>query len=492
MIKLKSLAKADSISGTPATCIKRLLAEMIKDAKELALNELCKKVLAPLLHVPLTDIPQPVVSGNSVEVRLSAKTDSDAARIVKAAMAKSPWLKLKAKTKDRNGSVYAFCLDSKAFANQIKSLKKFNPALAVQALEEASIKITFLKEQEKAKVETNIRPVLGPGSLSLSSFGLSEGKKYTKAALDKAVDAGIQKAGSAIPILNAVVDLARNNSRKVVMVAHPMATRDLAIVEKTFLPIAAAIAALHANPKLTAMFMGSNFVLYSGKRPVGRLGDSLLGKIKLRDAVKRCEKECGKYGNPSKILDVLDAEGQQKEKRLSELFNDLAKHIQTHSSGPAARAALKLKKAAGIEGPLDWNAFYKVVQDAAKEIRAHRSHPFISNIKDVVSELNKGRGVLDLWRIKWEADIALDRLDWLGIIIADVLEDEVMKNSRAVQSLSCTVDWLQNTVPCALSLKYQGSSGIRVAFEPCKAFAPRNWKIELQGIMESSPGWSLL
>lgn len=492
MIALKSLAKADSISGTPATCIKRLLAEMIKDAKELALNELCKRVLAPLLRVPLKDIPYPVVSGNAVEVRLSAKTDSDAERIAKTAMAKSPWLKFKAKKKDKNGSVYAFCLDAKAFSSQIQKLKKFNPALAIQALEETSVKITFLKEQEKAKVEASVRPVLGPGSLSLSSFGLSERQKYTKTALDKAVNAGIQKTGSAIPILNAIVGLARKNSRKVVMVPHPMATRDLAIVEKAFLPIAAAIAALYANPKLTVMFTDSGFVLYSGKRPVGRMGDPLLGRIKLRDAVKQCEKDCGKYGNPSKLLDVLDAEGQHKEKRLSELFNDLAKHIRTHSSGPAARAALKLKKAAGIEGPLDWNEFHKVVQDAAKEIRAHRSHPFISNVKDVVSELNKGRGVLDLWKIQWEVDIALDRLNWLGTIIADVLEDEVMNNSRAVQSLSCTVDWLQNTVPCALSLKYQGSEGIRVAFEPCKAFSPRNWKIELQGIMESAPGWSPL
>lgn len=489
-MKLKSLEKADSIIGTPAICAKRLLAETVKDAKELALNELCKKVLAPLLHVPLTDIPMPVATGGAVEVRLSAKGDSDAARIVKTAMARSPWLKLKAKTKDKNGSAYAFCLDSKAFADQLKNLKKFDVAIAVRVLEETVVKMTFLKEQEKAKVESNVRPMLGPGSLSLSSFGLSEGKKYTKAALDKAVDAGIQKSGCAIPILNAVAGLARSNVRKSVVVSHPMASRDLAIVEKAFLPIAAAIAALHANPKLTAMFTEDGFVLYSGKRPVGRMGDSLLGRIKLRDAIKQCERECGKYGNPSKLLDVLDAEGQQKDKRLAELFNDLAKHIQTHSSGPAAKAALKLKKAAGISGPLDWNAFQKVVQDAAREIRAHGSHPFISNVKDVVAELNQGRGVLDLWKIKWEADIALGRLDWLGTIIADVLEDEVMSNSRAVQSLSCTVDWLQNTVPCALSLKYQGSEGIRVAFEPCKAFVPRKWKIELQGMMESSPGWS--
>ena len=104
--------------------------------------------------------------------------------------------------------------------------------------------------------------------------------------------------------------------------------------------------------------------------------------------------------------------------------------------------------------------------------------------------MNSGRNVVDLSRILWEADILRNRLDWLGALMADVLEDEVCASARAMQTLSCTVDWMQNEGPCSLSLRYLGSSGIRISFQPCGAIAPKSWKLQLQNIMSTGAEWS--
>ena len=493
MIQLKILSKADSITGTSASKVRRLQEGILKEAKNIVDAEICRKIIAPLLKVPPLEAPPAVLLKDAVEVRLAAGSDAEASKIAKAVVSKASWLVLKEQAKKKDGSEWTFNLNPKEFERQLAALKKFGKDDASLALLQTIIRLSFCKEQKSAKIaEKPSASALKEGSLSLSAFGISVGKPYTKSALDKAVEASIQKMGAAIPVVNAVFSLAHSKHESYAMVAHPMSSRDTARAEKELLPLVSAVSVLHSNPKLSVVFNGeSGFILYYGKRPVGRMGKDMKDGLLLKDAIKLCEAECGKYGNSSVLLDVLDAEGKRKEERLAELFNDLAKHIKIHSSGPAARAARLLANAAGINGIPDWNAFSKVIGDAAEEIRAHRTHPFIASLKDAVSEMNKGRGVLDLWKIKWEADIVQGSLDWLGAIIADVLEDEAMKNSRAVQALSSTVDWLENKVHCALSMKYQGSAGIRVAFKPCTMhIAPKKWRLQLQDIMKSGPKWS--
>ena len=490
MMQLKSLAKADSINGSSAFCFKKLLSEILKEAKNVVFAEACKKVLAPLMHIPAVDVPHPVLLQDAVEVRLAALPYNDASRIVRTAMNKLPWLDLKSQAKGMDGSVWTFSFNPKFFSDQVSRLKKFDHGNAVKALSEAFVRISFCGRQEKTSVERNVPSTIRPGSLSLEAFGIRKGKAYTKSALDKTIDGSIQKTGSAAPIVNAVLALARSSFAKFVLVSHPMTQKDISTAESELRQLAFAVSALHCNPKLSVVFNDRGFVLYFGKRPVGRMGKVLAGKTMLKDAVKMCEAECGKRGNSSKLLDVLDAEGMTGEDCLAELFNDLVKHIQTHSSGAAAKAAKRLALAAGIKEQPSWQMFSSVVEAAAEEIRSHRSHPFITNIKDAVTELNRGRGVVDPRTIKWEVDIVQNRLDWLGAVMADVLEDEVARNSRAVESLSCTIDWLQNVVQCALSIKYQGSEGIRVSFQPCGKIVPRKWRLELQDIMKSGPKWS--
>lgn len=491
-MQLKCLAKADSISGANAAAARKLQECILKEAKDAVLAELCRKVVAPLLHVPASEAPVPTLLKDAVEVRFSAKSDADAARIAKAVASRIPWLAFKEQVRKKDGSEWTFSFNPKAFERQIQALKKFDKGAASAVLAKTFVRLSIGKVQESVKTAASPSALsLRPGCLSLSAFGIGTGKAYTKTMLNKAVESGIANLGSAAPVASAVLELARSKGAKSAMIELPMSARDIAIAEKELFPLAAAVSALHVNPKLSAAFVSDGgFVLYSGKRPVGRMGKELDGRILLKDAVRMCEAECGRYGDPSKLLDVLDAEGKRKDERMEELFNDLAKHVLTHSSGPAAKAAKMLAAAAGIKGALDWHGFSKVVGDAAEEIRAKRSHPFASSLQDVVVELNRGRNVVDPRRIKWEADIVQGRLDWLGAVIADVLEEEVMNNAKTVQSLSCTVDWLQNEVQCALSMKYLGSEGIRASFQPCGSIAPKKWRLQLQDIMETGPKWS--
>ncbi len=488
---LKCLQRADSLSGTPQAKAKALAKEALKDAKELAASELCRKILAPALRVPVGNAPVPVVSGSDVDVRIAVKSDADAARIAQQAAGKATFLQLKSKSKSAKGSTWIFSLNPKAFERQLASLKKFDRKQAETVLSSVTVRLSFLKETPAEKIEESGAPksVLNASSLSHASFGIQKGKAYSKAALDRLVDAGLAKCQSIFPILKAVLDLARNGSSKQITVRHPASARDLAIAEDAFLPIAAAVSALHSNPKMQVKFTDSGFSLLLGKRPVGRFGPSLRGRL-LRNLIRQCADECGAYGNPSRLLDVLDAEGQRKDVQIRELFNDLAKHVTTHSSGIAAKSALLLKEAAGVSGRLDWSGFDKALEKAKEDLRFGGRSLFVSNLQDAVVQMNSGRNVVDASRIQWEADILRNRLDWLGSLMADILEYEVCASARAMQTLSCTVDWMQNEVPCSLSLRYLGSSGIRISFQPCGAIVPKNWKLQLQNIMSTGAEWS--
>lgn len=489
MFLLSCLQKADSIGGSEQAKAKRLTADALKDAKNLVYAELSKKIIAPLMRIPQASAPVPVPVDGGVELRLPVKTDADAQRIARSVEQKAKFLK----KKESKELLWTFSLNPDSFVHQTSRLKKFGGSLAASILSKILVKLAFSKEiptETPAQSTGAPRPSLAQKALLPKQLGLVLNKPYTQAALDKAVDKGVQKLQNAAPVLNAVLHLAREGIERPVMVAHPMAAKDIAIAQNEFLPIAAAVSALHENPKLTVSFSANGeFVLYSGKRPTGRFGKSLQG-ILLKDAVELCQKTCGQYGNPDRLLDVLDAEGQRKEKQIAELFNDLAKHIATHSSGPAAKAAKRLAKAAGIEGKPDWNGFKKVVAEAAMGIRMTGMHPFTDMLRETVEELNAKRNVIDDRQIRWESDILRMNLDWLGSLIADILEEEVAVSAKARQALSCTVDWLQNAVQCELSIRYLGSAGLRIQFKPCQKISPKNWRLELQGIMKDGPSWS--
>ena len=485
---LRALQKADSISGTVSAKQKRLLAEVLKDVKVLAAAEVCRKILAPLLKVSAASAPVPSIAGDAVEIVLAVKSVSDAARIAGTVAQKSKWLV----KQEQKKTVWTFSLNPDSFAAQLGRLKKYGRGEAEGVLGRALLKIKFQTGTQSSgeKVQgSGFRSVLRKGMASPSGIGLKNNIEYTKASLDKAVDEGILKSGAAMPILAAAARLARGGAKRSVNVAHPLSSRDLDLAEGEFLPVAAAVSALHANPKLRLKFTDDGFVLKLGKRPIGRFGRDL-SKARLGDAVRMCARECGKYGDPSKLLDVLDADGKRKDECLKELFNDLAKHIVSHSSGPAAKAAKRLKKAAGIREHLDWSSFIKAVRAAGRDIRMLGSHPMVEGLKGAAEDLATGWSLNFLKRVRWEDDIMQGNLDWLGMVIADVLEEEIAQSSRAMTALSSTVDWLTNSMHCSLSFKYQGSEGIKVSFSPCQKIAPRKWKLELQEIVNGRAGWS--
>lgn len=334
------------------------------------------------------------------------------------------------------------------------------------------------------------KSILTASSLTPSSLEVKMKKKYTLKEFDVLVDKSLWKHPLAISVLAVVLCNARTLSRQPKMIQSLLYLKDLEIIEKNFLPVAAATSALHANPSCTVMFVDDKtFVLFNRKRPVGRYGKPL-GKKTITQLFAECRKECGNIpGQEKAILDVLDAEGKSKDKQLKELFNDLSKHIITHSSGIAARSAKKLKSAAGIDGRVDWSIFKKSLDDASKRVKDLGYDPMVPKMEKTVKELHAGRNVLSIGRMNWMKIFETKDFDWLGRLSADILEDEVNRKPPAIDALSSVANWAENNINCSLVINYVGSEGVRISFTPAKKIDINKWKLELQDITKSGAKW---
>lgn len=485
---LKSLA---SKRGSLKSVVQYFLRDLKKEFLHMAFKEFSKHFKTRL------------VFGDETKSRLEyittfvgyAKT-LPAMRVVVARLKSVKWLRLCNFVQTKNGCVATFTLNPTALKKQLDSIKdedKRNAALGGIYYIKAGLCIFQRADNDKSLTVTHKKKgkIINANSFTLKDFHIKRKSKYSLSVLMNDVDAGISMYPTASNFLKGIVSKARSLSESALVMKTSLTPIQLKIIQKNFLPIAAAISALSANPKSTVMFVDNGFVLFKGKEPIGRFGAPLKEK-RVKKLFSMCKDECMFLpGDRQAIMDVLDAEGKPSDKCLKEVFNDFAKHIYTNSSGPAAHAATKIKHVARVTvGRMDWTVFKKSFDDAAKRIKDIEYDPMMDEMKKVAIDLNRGRGVIDPFKMNWLKTFEKKDLKWLGTLAADILEEEVNTKSSAKKFLSCVANWKENVVDCKLVINHLGSEGEKAVLSPCKKFYTGKWKIELQGIVKGNAGWS--
>lgn len=503
-MELASIKKLKSRNGTSKVLRTFFKKEIMSELVKLASTELARRALVPILgKCPPISLGE---YGPELEIEFAAQ--SDANKLVSRIKAINifeidHWEKTKG-----TSSMIVVGFDRKTISHQLKSLPSEKKEIAFDVLDDCAISIavhikgkqkTILNSKGKkgAEKESNSktmpkRSILTASALTLHDLGLNLKTKYSIKVLDAIVDKGIQKYAPAVELLSAILKHARELNKKPERVRSSLVVYDLGIVEKNFITTAAAVSALHANPKALLMFTSkTSFVLFDGKRPLARFGSKLPAKMTMKKKFEECRKECGTFpGNTKAIMDVLDAEGKTKDAAVKELFNDLSKHVVTNSSGVASRAAKRIRKAMAIQSRIDWQSFNTAFSEASKHVKEIKYSPMVERMEDAVKELHRKRNVLKLGQMKWQEIFEKKKLDWLGALTADILEDEVNRKKDAKLALSCVANWMENVVECSLRVHHLGTVGDEFKLEPCKTFTFRNHEIELQDIMKSGPKWT--
>ena len=500
-MELQAIRKILSKSGAESSLEKLMVQELQKELKILVKRHVLEKVISRM--VP--NLPEMTVKNGMDCIPLSMPSQTAAARLPGKLLALK-WIKIHSKKITPQSGFIVFGINLEAYASQMLKLDEGKRSIMARAADKALFLVDiFIKKpatrpsrpsssaKDKAKTPQRqtqpVRNVLGPGAFTIEDFDIKKGVRYTAAKLNSLVQKGLMKHPNAIELTATIMHLAKLKSKRKVHVKSTLSMRDLMTVQKNILVIAAAVSALTVNPKLIVVFVDEGFVLFLDRRPAGRFGREL-NESTLRALFKICREECGTIpGNKQAILDVLDAEGKKKDKQLKELFNDFSKHIITNSSGPAARAALKLKNVTKVQGKFDWTSFKKAFDVAATHVKEIDYDPMVDQMEKAVKEIHRGRNVLNIYSMDWMNTFLKKKLDWLGALTADILEDEVNSKAKAREALSCVANWKENLVDCQLSIKHLGTVGEEVVFVPCRKFKIEKWKIELQDIMKSGSRW---
>ena len=491
---LSSIGKLASNKGNESVLRKSFERDFRSDLMNLATKEIAGKIIYSSTKT------KPVIVWRDGHLHIPVVVTTKAAGDAIARKLKSIFW-LRTSTSSRSKRVFAeSILKAEAFKTQMSNLNEDQLKIAIDIIQSLQIRTEILisaekvsnleKTSKKRDFKRLTKSVLKEFSFTPGDLGLKTNVKYSMKRLDAIVDHGISQHPNAIEVAKAILYLARNRSKRKMMVKSGLVVRDLNLIQKNFLIVAAAVSALHSNPKMKVMFHNDGFVLFLKNNPVGRFGKEIKKNETMKSLFEACRNECGAFpGKASAIMDVLDAEGKKKEHKLKELFNDFAKHMITNSSGPAAKAAAKLKKTAQITEQLKWNTFKKSFDVAAKHVREIDFDPMVKDMAKTVRELNHGRNVLNIASMRWTDIFRKKDLSWLGTLTADILEDEVNTKSQAVQALSCVANWMENNVLCSLNIKHVGSEGEVVVLTPCRTFKVHKWNIELQDIMKSGPKW---
>lgn len=407
------------------------------------------------------------------------------------------WLRFSKGAQFNKNAIAVFTLNPTSLKKQLDSIKDKNKAkIAIKGLYYAKVGICFIVKEKSSNVQKSgtLQPkkskIINVNSFTVKDLKIRKKAKYSLNILLKDIHAGMKNYLTAVPLLNGILALAQSLSEKSIILKTTLTPIQLKIIEKNFLPVAAAVSAMSANPQTSVMFIDNGFVLFKRNEPIGRFGPPVKKSL-MKDLIKQCKEECISIpGSMQSIMDVLDAEGKPSDKRLKEIFNDFSKHMYTNSSGPAARAAAKIKHVARISGSrMDWTVFKKTFDEVAKRVKEIEYDPMVEEMKSVAIDLNRGRNVISPATMNWTKTFEKKNLNWLGTLAADILEEEVNVSSLARRSLSCVANWKENVVDCKLSIYHFGSEGEKASLSPCKKFYTGRWKIELQNITKGSAGW---
>ena len=502
-MELQSLKKLKTRTGTPKVLQSFFQQELIKDLAKLASEELNRRVLTPIVGT----CPSIKPSKYGVEIEVEVVNVSDALTIVNRTKTITTFnVDHYVKTTGAS-SLLVIEVNQKLIARQLSELSTEKKSIALDVLNESAISISIhvkgrkkedlskkpikKKASNKPTITTPKKSILTASALTISDLGLRLKTKYNIRMLDSIIDKAIKKYVPAVPLLSAILKHARELNDKPERIKSALVVHDLNTIEKNFLVAVAAVSALHANPKALLMFVTkTSFVLLEKKRPLARFGKKLDAKMPMKKRFEECRKECGSFpGSTKAIMDVLDAEGKKNNAAVKELFNDLSKHVITNSGGVAAKAAVKFKKAAVIESRINWQSFNTAFSEAAKHVKEIKYSPMVERMEAAVKELHRNRNVLKLGQMKWQEIFEKKKLDWLGALSADILEDEVNMKKEAKEALSCVANWMENVVECSLKVHHLGTVGDEFILSPCKKFKFKTWQIELQDIMKSGPKW---
>ena len=494
-MELASLRNLKSKNGSPKMMRTSFQKDLRKDLLIIAKSLLAKRAFVPILGM----CPQFTNVSGGIAAEIEVTSQSDVLKISNRIKPLDGLYVARIEKIKGTTSLMAIGIEHKRFANQLAKLSDVKKKVATDILEDYAILIVIhlkggkkeiAKEIGKIK-KTSKKSTLTSNSLTFHDLGLKLKIKYSIDVLDSIIDDKIKKYESAYALLSAILDHARELNEKSGRIRSDLVIHDLHIVETNFLLVAAAVSALHANPKAKLMFTSNDsFVLFDKKRPLARFGKALDSKMPMKKKFEMCRKECGAFpGNSKAIMDVLDAEGKKGAAAVKELFNDLSKHVVTHSSGVASKAAKRLKTAAAIESKINWQSFNTAFSEAAKHVKEIKYSPMVERMEAAVKELHRNRNVLKLGQMKWQEIFEKKKLDWLGALSADILEDEVNMKKEAKEALSCVANWMENVVECSLRVHHLGTVGDEFRLSPCKKFKFKTWQIELQDIMKSGPKW---
>ena len=492
---LPALNKTAMKTGNPSIVSKALFSELKKDLVSIANSEIGHKIVYSIQK----NVERAVEVANGVKLDVvvyERRNLSSISQRIKAV----PWATATVKSRKSASTSYSEIIElrllPKFFASQKRMIEKIGSILVLEAFQSipiyVCIKWNHAEEIVSIKEEQRLaKSVLPQKAFLPSKLKIQMKKKYAKKELNALIEHEIYNYhGSAFDLASNLMDIANGKEKLILNLKNNLFGRDLEMIERNFLPAMAALSTLHVNPDFKIMFIDDwTFVVFDRLRPIGRFGKPI-DKMPIRQRFLECKKECGSFpGNDKAILDVLDAEGKKKDKQLQELFNDLAKHTKTHSGGVAARTARKLKNAVGVDGKIDWNIFKKSVDGISKRVKDLGYDPNVKRMETAVRDIHAGRSVLPISSMKWDKIFENKDLDWLGALTADVLEDEVNKNPKAMDALNCVANWMENKIACKLDIRIIGSEGVRISFSPAGKLHFRKWKLELQDILKKGPKW---
>lgn len=492
---LSALNKAAIKTGKASAVSKTLAIELKKDLIKIANTEIGHKIVYSIQKN--VERAEETVDGVKLDVTIYEKRNINS---IKQRIKALPWASASFINKHTTPTSYSetivLHLIPGSFVSQKRAINKIGTNLVLEAFGATPLyvclKWKYSEEREASTVEQRLaKSVLPQKAFLPSKLKIQMKKKYTQKELNTLLDREIRCYHSfAIDLIYNLLDIANGKEKPILVMKNNLFSRDLEMIEKNFLPLLSAVSVLHANPDFKVMFIDDwTFVVFDRLRPIGRFGKPI-DKMPIRQRFLECKKECGSLpGNDKAILDVLDAEGKKKDKQLQELFNDLAKHTTTHSGGVAARTARKLKNAVGVDGKIDWNIFKKSVDGISKRVKDLGYDPNVKRMETAVRDIHAGRNVLPISSMKWDKIFENKDFDWLGALTADVLEDEVNKNPKAMDALNCVANWMENRIDCKLDIRIIGSEGVRISFSPAGKLHFRKWKLELQDILKKGPKW---
>jgi len=473
-VRLKSLQKAGGLSPSSRKGV--LDRELPKELEALVLKE-AKKAAAPASC-------SSHLNGKRIILTVESENSSSVSRIpsrVKFLVVKS-------------GRTYS--IDSSFFEQD----KRIDAKEILSAFQSITVEIQTSKSVPSRMEEDNVKSLrlsvkrLSKEMLSPYAFGFKVGSSWTADRLNKAFDSVIQspKYSSAAGILNAVLGLARSRSSREKLVKSEMSAMELGMIQSEFLWAGAVSSALNVNPNLRARFVRDGFALLERNRPVGRFG-GYSPKMKFKDAIMKCSIDCGTLpGDRNRVFNVLDAdEASSTVRKMEELFEDMTRFKMQNPKCPAAELADRLQEATPIEGRFTWNRFFNAVNESVRESRhSGELSGTALKLKETAEMFGNSRGLFNASKMNWMRIFNEMDWTWLGMLIADTLEDSINSENPAVETISSVVDWIENCVDCRLSIRNSGSAGIRVSLSPCKRIVPSKWKLELQGLLVSGPSWS--